>query len=98
RVERRMLQEPHHLAGMARCDGLDPGLHEGDGVLIADEAIRDGPFHRFGAGLLQALKGQAVSQVRHRFTLLLRDAERHALWPSKERRSLPRIQGIFAYI
>ena len=82
RVERRVLHEPDHLPRLPGSDRLGAGLHEGDGLLIADRLVRDRPLDRFGAGLRVEMNGQAVSQVRHRFTLGLRGAER--------RRSAPR--------
>ena len=82
RVERRVLHEPDQLPRLPGSDRLGAGLHEGDGLLIADRLVRDRPFDRLGAGLRMEMNGQAVSQVRHRFTLSLRDAER--------RRSAPR--------
>ncbi len=53
RVERRMLDQPDHLAGGTTADRIGPRLHEGKGVGIGGEARFDAPFDRRGAGQRQ---------------------------------------------
>ena len=43
-VERRVLQQPHHLRRLTGADGGDPSLHDGDRARIVHEARFDAPL------------------------------------------------------
>jgi hypothetical protein len=49
-IERRMLQQPHHLRCPARADIGDPPLHEVDRGRIIDRRRLDAPLHPARAG------------------------------------------------
>ncbi len=48
-VERRMLEQPHQLGSPALGDGGGARLHERQGHLVRDKAMRDAPLDRSGS-------------------------------------------------
>lgn len=61
RIERRVLDQPDKLIGLATRNPLDLGFHPRDRLRIGDEIRRDPPAHRRMAGRGEKAAVEAVA-------------------------------------